>query len=60
MTEPIKNSQNGEYALSKTEIATLVQTMQDFKGGKTTARDGTEIEDELDHRYQPGLPNQTA
>jgi len=60
MTEPIKNSQNGEYALSKTEIATLVQTMQDFKGGKTTARDWTEIEDELDHRYQPGLPNQTA
>jgi hypothetical protein len=45
------NTNNREYSFSEEEIASFIQTMQDFKDGKTTARDWTEIEEELNQKY---------
>jgi hypothetical protein len=36
-----------EYAFSKSDIEGLVKTKQDFLNGKTTARDWTDIEKDL-------------
>ncbi|MGF7038893.1 hypothetical protein [Mucilaginibacter lappiensis] len=40
-----------EYAFSETEIKNLLQTRQDFLDGKTTARNWTDIEDDLNRAY---------
>jgi len=40
-----------EYAFSETEITDLLQTKQDFLDGKTTARNWTDIEDDLNRAY---------
>ncbi|MDR3696037.1 hypothetical protein [Mucilaginibacter sp.] len=42
---------NEEYVFSEAEIASLVKTKQDFIDGKTTARDWTEIEEDLNRAY---------
>jgi hypothetical protein len=40
-----------EYAFSEDEIASLVKTKQDFIEGKTTARNWTDIEEDLNRAY---------
>ena len=51
-----KNTNDQDYPFSKEEIASFVQTMQDFKEGQTTARDWIEIEEELNRRYDADPP----
>jgi hypothetical protein len=40
-----------EYIFSKAEIEGLLKTKQDFLDGKTTARNWTDIEDDLNRAY---------
>jgi signal recognition particle subunit SEC65 len=40
-----------EYPFSDAEIKSLVKTKQDFIEGKTTARNWTDIEDDLNRAY---------
>jgi hypothetical protein len=40
-----------EYTFTEAEIKGLIKTKQDFIDGKTTARDWTEIEEELNRAY---------
>lgn len=40
-----------EYLFSDAEIKSLVKTKQDFIEGKTTARDWTDVKDDLDRAY---------
>ncbi len=40
-----------EYSLSTSEIDGLLKTKQDFLDGKTTARNWTDIEDDLNRAY---------
>lgn len=40
-----------EYVFSESEIASLIKTKQDFIEGKTTARNWTDIEDDLNRAY---------
>ncbi|HWZ05239.1 MAG TPA: hypothetical protein VNX40_16590 [Mucilaginibacter sp.] len=42
---------NEEYVFNEAEIASLVKTKQDFIDGKTTARDWTDIEQDLNELY---------
>jgi hypothetical protein len=42
---------NEEYTFSKSEIDSLIKTKQDFLDGKTTARDWTDIEQDLTRAY---------
>jgi len=57
MVKSIENKSSKEHDFSDAEIASFVQTMQDFKDGKTTTRDWTEIEKELGQRYNSNLPD---
>ena len=40
-----------EFVFSKSDIDGLVKTKQDFIEGKTTARDWTDIEEDLNRAY---------
>ena len=60
MTNPTMNKNDWEYAFSEAEIASFIQTMQDFKDGKTTARDWTEIEEELNRKYGANPPKKSV
>ncbi|MEO6849161.1 MAG: hypothetical protein ABI203_10230 [Mucilaginibacter sp.] len=40
-----------EYVFTKAEIESLVKTKQDFIEGKTTARNWTDIEEDLNRAY---------
>ena len=51
MSKPILNINNQHYPFSEEEIASFIQTIQDFKDDKTTARDWVEIEKELNDLY---------
>jgi hypothetical protein len=42
---------NKDYPFSKTEIEGLLKTKQDYLEGKTTARNWTDIEDDLNRAY---------
>lgn len=55
MTKSAKNIKEEEYLFSEEEIAGFTQTKQDFKDGKTTACDWTEIEEELNKAYNTDL-----
>jgi hypothetical protein len=40
-----------DYVFSEAEIKGFIKTKQDFLDGKTTARDWTEIQEELNRTY---------
>jgi hypothetical protein len=42
---------NPEYVFSEAEIASFSKTKQDFLDGKTTARNWTDIEEDLNRAY---------
>jgi len=42
---------DGEYPFTELEIASLVNTKQDFIEGRTTARNWDEIEEDLNRAY---------
>ncbi|HEY2580392.1 MAG TPA: hypothetical protein VGI43_01215 [Mucilaginibacter sp.] len=43
--------ENKEYSFTKAEIENLVKTKQDFIDGKTTARNWSDIEEDLNRAY---------
>jgi hypothetical protein len=43
--------EENEYPFNKDEIESLVKTKQDFIDGKTTARNWTDIEEDLNRAY---------
>jgi hypothetical protein len=51
MADSPGKSDNPEYPFSQHEIESLVKTQQDFIAGKITARDWSEIEQELNNVY---------
>jgi hypothetical protein len=51
MAKAIENINKEGYVFSNEEIQSLLQTQRDFIEGKTTARDWTEIKEELDDRF---------
>ena len=54
------NKNDWEYSFSEEEIASFNKTKQDFKDGKTTARDWTEIEEELNRKYGANPPKKST
>lgn len=57
MTDPTEKSHNPEYPFSQRDIESLVKTQQDFIDGKTTARDWSEIKNELNNLYGDVFPD---
>jgi hypothetical protein len=42
---------DSDHLFSETDIKVLIQSRQDFLDGKTTARDWSDIEDDLNRAY---------
>jgi len=57
MLKPGENINIREFVFSIEEIESFVQTKQDFLDGKTTARNWTDIEEDLNLRYSNDPPN---
>ena len=60
MVKSTENITNLEYAFSEEEIAGFMKTRQDYLDGKTTARDWTEIEEELNRKYGTNPPEKSV
>jgi hypothetical protein len=52
MPKITENKNADEYPFSLAEIESLAKTRQDYIDGKTTARNWTEIEEDLDNTYR--------
>jgi hypothetical protein len=60
MAHSAEKSDNPEYPFSQHDIESLIKTQQDFIDGKTTARDWSEIENELNNLYGDVFPDKSV